>query len=158
MEKYKNPVIALLSVVVFWLLAVASSPQIGQSVDCDKLPTPTTKTFTIALTAFDLETLPPLKGVTVVMEQKNLASVMASETDCKVEVVSSFKSQQTTSENGKVVFTVTETKKSPYDHVQVFFTLSKQGYHDATWSFSSHTADETTYARSIILSPKEIYP
>jgi hypothetical protein len=49
MERYKNPVLAVISVVVFWLLAIASSPQIGLTVGCDKLPTPTTRTFTVTI-------------------------------------------------------------------------------------------------------------
>ena len=158
MERIKKPILALLSAALFWLLAIASSPQIGQNVDCDQLPAPETKTYTLNFVVHELEKDPPVKGVTVNIEQKNLASVKVSETECKVQVISSSKRQMTTGESGTVVFTITETKKSYYDHVQVFLSFTKPGYNEATWSYSTHTAEGLSYSKDILLIPKEIYP
>ena len=158
MERYKNPVLAVMSVVVFWLLAFASSPQIGLTVDCNKLPTPTTKTFTVTIVVMDLETDQALKAANVMIEQRNIASVAASETDCKMEMISKSSSLKNTGEGSTAVFTVTETKKSPYDYAQVFFIINKPGYNEGTWSFSTLTTESTTFSKTIFLTPKEIYP
>ncbi len=158
MERIKKPILALLSAGVFWILAIASSPPVGQSVDCDQLPAPETKTYTLNFIVHELEKDPPVKGVTVNIEQKNVASVKVSDTDCKVQVVSSSKQQMTTGESGTIVFTVTETKKTFYDHVLVFLSFSKPGYNDATWSYSTHTVEGLSYSKDILLTPKEIYP
>ena len=158
METYKNPVLAVISVVVFWLLAIASSPQIGLNVECDKLPTPITKTFTVTITVFDLETDQPLKATNVTIEKRNIASVAISETDCKIEMISKSSDQKNTGEGSTAVFTVTETKKSSYDYVQVFFTINKPGYNEEIWSFSTRTTETTTVSKPIFLTPKEIYP
>lgn len=158
MERYKNPILAIISVVVFWLLAIASSPQIGLTVDCEKLPSPTTKTFTVTIAVMDLETDQPLKATNVLIEQRNIAAVAASGTDCKMEMISSSSNLKNTGEGSTAVFTVTETKKSPYDYAQVFFTVNKPGYNEGTWSFSTLTTESTTFTKTIFLTPKEIYP
>lgn len=158
MERYKNPILAVISVMVFWLLAIASSPQIGMTVGCDKLPTPTTRTFTVTITVFDLVTDQPLKATNVTIEQKNLAAIAASETDCKIEQISKSSDQKNTGEGSTAVFMVTETKKSPYDYAQVFIIVNKPGYNQETWSFSTQTTETTTVSKPIFLTPKEIYP
>ncbi|MBK8701725.1 MAG: hypothetical protein IPN29_20065 [Saprospiraceae bacterium] len=158
MEKYKAPILGLISLGVFWLLSIASSPQVGQTVDCTKLPTPTTKTFTATITVYDLETNQRLSGATVDVKQSNFAAVTKSENECKVELVSSSNSQKNTSGDGIATFTVIETKKSPYDYIGVFFEVSKSGYNSANWSFSTFNSENQTITRDIYLTPKEVYP
>ena len=117
-KRIKNQYL-LLSAALFWLLAIASSPQIGQNVDCDQLPAPETKTYTLNFVVHELEKDPPVKGVTVNIEQKkNLASVKVSETRCKVQVISSSKDKWLR-EKARCVYNYWN-QKSYYDHVQFF--------------------------------------
>lgn len=157
MERIKKPILALLSAGVFWILAVASSPQIGQSVDCTKLPEPITKTHYVLMKVSDLNNDQPLQDVTIKLEQKNLATVEESAGDCVLKIVSTSEQVKTTSDIGTVQFSVIETKKSPADYAQVFFTISKPGYNEATWSFSTFTS-EGSVTKHFYLTPKELYP
>jgi hypothetical protein len=157
MERIKKPILALLSAVVFWILAIASSPQIGQSVECTKLPEPITKTHYVLMKVSDFINDQSLQNVTIKLEQKNLATVEVSPGDCKLSIVSTSEQVKTTSDIGTVQFAVIETKIAPVDYAQVFFTVSLPGYNEATWSFSTFTS-EGSVTKHFYLTPKEMYP